>query len=91
VRSSEHRPVRHDSSCNDGFVALQRLLVGVLGAAPHVDHPYPAGGQFLDHLLELDQTWRILAEARVVRGEPADEKVACTQSELGSDGLVTYI
>lgn len=66
VYRAKYRPIRHDSPGNEDVVAFQGLLVVVLGARAHVDRIYPGGGQFLGHLLELDQTWGVLAKASIV-------------------------
>src|SRR5215469_4245870 len=90
VRNSEDGPDAYDAFRNEDVIALQFLRVAP-GALAHVDRVYPGGDEFLGHVSEVDQPGRVLAETDVVGGEPADQEVHVTQTELGGDRLVSCV
>jgi hypothetical protein len=91
LRDSEYRADGHEPLGDEDVVAFQGLLVVVLGPRAHVDRPYPGRGHLFGHPHVVQQPGRVLAEARVVRGEPANEKAAGAQAELGGDGLAARV
>jgi hypothetical protein len=79
------------SSGDEAVIAFHLLLVIVLGASAHVDCAYTGGGHFRGESLKVNQPGRVLAQAGLVSGEPANQQGLGAQAELGGDELVARV
>jgi len=90
MRGSEYRSAGDDAFGDEYVIAFDCLRV-LPGALAHGDRTYPRSGELLSHLDEVDESGRVVAEAPVVSGKPADEQARGPQAELDGDGLVSCV